>query len=1220
MAISKTDTYKEKFKTFEMDSGLSASFLAGLVEVSGSGSFLKEMRDSSLSTQMSLIYNTTSVDETLSLFEAMGSIALNRLDSGFATHVVAGITWGAQCVVTIKSEVKHEEKMKEVSAKMEAELSKLKLAGAGAHAWLAADRGNQDSEAKFEVTVHGDIVADDGLVPCDLQSAQQFLSNVGRYMKKANNGKGKPQAYRLLPVSFVRMMMGGMPTMADEKLIELDLQCLENFVLLFDEIHTAKMKLHDYHIQVESHRHCVPPEHAREIAEQLSQWNAQEADLKARYADTLTAVRAGRAQGQELLRLQAEFAGGPFAPEKLTTASHIYNEKIEFVDLVEHRGATYIGYERSLKIELMKRSTSDDVYIMYFDDSSMDLDEWDGNAALVLKLLEQKPQKPVLIVDTEAAGVAGLAPMSVRVVHERQGTQVCKDLLEVRRFMADYCVMQYPGDKLDRSQTTKPNTRRAVKVPCPSLQCQPSETCEWVCFRCRAPIEYGYTDEFLYCDCGRCRYDEWEFQCNGDQHGWVFEKYDTEKFHKLLRCLEPFKELNILILGETGVGKSTWINAFINYLTFASLEEAIAAPDLKFIIPFFFGSHDEASHWHEINYALPGVTAVDEVASTQGESATQRTMIHSFQVGDRIVRLIDTPGIGDTRGVEQDKSNMEDILQTLTQYPELHGILILLKPNNARLTLTFKFCITELLTHLHRNAARNMVFGFTFTRGSNYQPGDSYSPLKMLLRGCQIDELELSHHTTYSFDSESFRYLAALKQGVELGFRDENARSWKRSVDQCTRLVEHFSSIPPHQVRSTLSLNQARQVILQLVEPMAKVSQSIADTVRENEADLQKLTNMENQVPTRAELEKMLMVRRKCQVAIDLDTPRTVCTNQDCGHEPDDLEDVSTLYKSVCHDDCTLKFGSLRWCSVMKAKVLSRKYVCKMCGHDLQDHRHLTYDLRERTVIEGAEEVAKRLQDGHDTIKPVRELVKEKTRRVEQFKEEQKLIQEACSQFSFFMKKNSITPYNDATAAFLKEQINEEKKKVNPTSGETERLRRLQESLRQHEKMVGDLKRSMDRGEGNEILEENGIEKWLKTLYDLPNFGRDLQKIKEVVDRTREATFREKPHPIRVGAHWPHGSSGRRRELKQSWSPSPATPGRVKDKARRMLKKESTSTAYSLGNAAPTTTGGGDGNHMGQARNPRTVAIPQDRTLGVTADMKTPRVTTTAVMKEATQH
>ncbi|CAG8821274.1 30289_t:CDS:1, partial [Racocetra persica] len=36
------------------------------------------------------------------------------------------------------------------------------------------------------------------------------------------------------------------------------------------------------------------------------------------------------------------------------------------------------------------------------------------------------------------------------------------------------------------------------------------------------------------------------------------------------------KEINILLLGETGVGKSTFINAFANYLKFNSLEDAIS--------------------------------------------------------------------------------------------------------------------------------------------------------------------------------------------------------------------------------------------------------------------------------------------------------------------------------------------------------------------------------------------------------------------------------------------------------------------------------------------------------------------------------------------------------------------------------------------------------------------------------------------------------------------
>lgn len=40
--------------------------------------------------------------------------------------------------------------------------------------------------------------------------------------------------------------------------------------------------------------------------------------------------------------------------------------------------------------------------------------------------------------------------------------------------------------------------------------------------------------------------------------------------------------------------------------------------------------------------------------NTQGESATQKAITYSIVADDTTVRLINTPGIGDTSGVKQD--------------------------------------------------------------------------------------------------------------------------------------------------------------------------------------------------------------------------------------------------------------------------------------------------------------------------------------------------------------------------------------------------------------------------------------------------------------------------------------------------------------------------------------------------------------------------------------
>lgn len=201
-----------------------------------------------------------------------------------------------------------------------------------------------------------------------------------------------------------------------------------------------------------------------------------------------------------------------------------------------------------------------------------------------------------------------------------------------------------------------------------------------------------------------------------------------------------------------------------------------------------------------------------------------------MQVGETLIRLIDTPGIGDTRGAAQDKKNMADILASLKTVDVLHGILILLKPNNARLTIMFTFCLKELLTHLHRDAAKNIVFGFTNARNTSFRPGETYTTLKQMLASDPTVNVQLGRNNAYCFDSESFRCLAAYNEGMnihDMGDIQDYRLSWDKSSQEACRMLEHLrpNVTGPHKVAETRDLHRTRELVRILTIPMADITQ-----------------------------------------------------------------------------------------------------------------------------------------------------------------------------------------------------------------------------------------------------------------------------------------------------------------------------------------------------------------------------------------------------------
>ena len=278
--------------------------------------------------------------------------------------------------------------------------------------------------------------------------------------------------------------------------------------------------------------------------------------------------------------------------------------------------------------------------------------------------------------------------------------------------------------------------------------------------------------------------------------------------------------INVLLIGESGVGKSTFINAFVNYLLFDSLEEAESSePALLIPVSFLTTS---GFNFDEIVVRF-GDTDVNENYGAPGQSVTQQCRSYVFDISTEVqFRLIDTPGINDTRGLDQDEKNIDQILSYVTHFGHINAICILLKPNTTRLNIVFRTCMMQLFTYLSSSAVDNIIFCFTNTSSTFFGPGNTAPILKSFLNDLPIKNVPFSSKNAFCFDSESFRYLLIRKSKIDIEeFQQRQClTSWTNSVKESERLFNFIRSLKPYCIDQWRSQKHAQIQIRMMLRPM----------------------------------------------------------------------------------------------------------------------------------------------------------------------------------------------------------------------------------------------------------------------------------------------------------------------------------------------------------------------------------------------------------------
>lgn len=86
-------------------------------------------------------------------------------------------------------------------------------------------------------------------------------------------------------------------------------------------------------------------------------------------------------------------------------------------------------------------------------------------------------------------------------------------------------------------------------------------------------------------------------------------------------------------------------------------------------------------------------------------------------------------------------------------------------------------------------------------------------------------------------DNEAFRYLCMRAKGMP--FSDKDREQYKESYTgaqiETKRLINYIAGLTSHKVSETVTLNEARQIIVRLSQPLASIAESIRSTIAQIE-------------------------------------------------------------------------------------------------------------------------------------------------------------------------------------------------------------------------------------------------------------------------------------------------------------------------------------------------------------------------------------------------
>ena len=150
-------------------------------------------------------------------------------------------------------------------------------------------------------------------------------------------------------------------------------------------------------------------------------------------------------------------------------------------------------------------------------------------------------------------------------------------------------------------------------------------------------------------------------------------------FLQLLKVENPHYPFKMLLIGEIGSGKTSFLNLLYNCATVQALGCGFGNEGLEYFRQF---NHIKLENTQSISDPM--------------ESKTNAATLYNVEVGELKVGIIDTPGFGDSRGLKQDEINVKRIIEVLEKEEYINCVCLIINGRQARASASLQYVLTEI--------------------------------------------------------------------------------------------------------------------------------------------------------------------------------------------------------------------------------------------------------------------------------------------------------------------------------------------------------------------------------------------------------------------------------------------------------------------------------------------------------------------------------------------